>query len=218
MAAAALLALLAVPLLLLLLLFGGARRLRRARSRPGGSRALPRGVRALVVTAHPDDESMFFAPALLGLRRAGAAPAVLCCSAGNYYNQGEIRKKELEQSCCVLGIPASDVTVIDHSLYSVLASRNPDIFANQVWLLRLNKENTGNTEKTDSRRLPAIPGNNGVSQPLPADWTFKEEKYPCGLLAQNNENAKSVEKVYYGKNSNAILGFKPMSSISNASE
>ncbi|XP_054143388.1 N-acetylglucosaminyl-phosphatidylinositol de-N-acetylase isoform X2 [Melozone crissalis] len=57
---------------------------------------------------------MFFAPALLGLRSAGAAPAVLCCSAGNYYNQGEIRKKELEQSCCVLGIPASDVTVIDH--------------------------------------------------------------------------------------------------------
>ncbi|XP_050837831.1 N-acetylglucosaminyl-phosphatidylinositol de-N-acetylase isoform X6 [Serinus canaria] len=33
---------------------------------------------------------------------------------GNYYNQGEIRKKELEQSCYVLGIPASDVTVIDH--------------------------------------------------------------------------------------------------------
>ncbi|NXH33792.1 PIGL acetylase, partial [Myiagra hebetior] len=33
---------------------------------------------------------------------------------GNYCNQGEIRKKELEQSCCVLGIPASDVTVIDH--------------------------------------------------------------------------------------------------------
>ncbi|XP_066057928.1 N-acetylglucosaminyl-phosphatidylinositol de-N-acetylase isoform X2 [Chamaea fasciata] len=57
---------------------------------------------------------MFFAPALLGLRSAGAAPAVLCCSAGNFYNQGEIRKKELEQSCCVLGIPASDVTVIDH--------------------------------------------------------------------------------------------------------
>nr|XP_021142641.1 LOW QUALITY PROTEIN: N-acetylglucosaminyl-phosphatidylinositol de-N-acetylase [Columba livia] len=39
------------------------------------------------------------------------------CSAkikGNYYNQGEIRKKELEQSCFLLGIPASDVTVIDH--------------------------------------------------------------------------------------------------------
>ncbi|XP_041882527.1 N-acetylglucosaminyl-phosphatidylinositol de-N-acetylase, partial [Corvus kubaryi] len=79
-----------------------------------GTRVGARGGRALVVTAHPDDEAMFFAPALLGLRSAGAAPAVLCCSAGNYYNQGEIRKKELEQSCCVLGIPASDVTVIDH--------------------------------------------------------------------------------------------------------
>ncbi|NXK24617.1 PIGL acetylase, partial [Arenaria interpres] len=33
---------------------------------------------------------------------------------GNYYSQGEIRKKELEQSCFLLGIPASDVTVIDH--------------------------------------------------------------------------------------------------------
>ncbi|KAF1676313.1 PIGL acetylase, partial [Pygoscelis papua] len=33
---------------------------------------------------------------------------------GNYYNQGEIRKKELEQSCFLLGIPASDVTVLDH--------------------------------------------------------------------------------------------------------
>ncbi|KFQ14507.1 N-acetylglucosaminyl-phosphatidylinositol de-N-acetylase, partial [Leptosomus discolor] len=33
---------------------------------------------------------------------------------GNYYNQGEIRKKELEQSCFLLGIPACDVTVIDH--------------------------------------------------------------------------------------------------------
>ncbi|XP_058710763.1 N-acetylglucosaminyl-phosphatidylinositol de-N-acetylase isoform X1 [Poecile atricapillus] len=104
-------ALLPLLLLLLLLLLGGARRLRRGRA---GSRGCARGGRALLVTAHPDDEVMFFAPALLGLRSAGAAPAVLCCSAGNYYNQGEIRKKELEQSCCVLGIPASDVTVIDH--------------------------------------------------------------------------------------------------------
>ncbi|OXB59502.1 hypothetical protein ASZ78_004475 [Callipepla squamata] len=77
---------------------------------------LPRGdgVSALLVTAHPDDEAMFFAPTLLGLGRAGARLAVLCCSAGNYYNQGEIRKKELEQSCCLLGIPASSVTVVDH--------------------------------------------------------------------------------------------------------
>ncbi|XP_071431057.1 N-acetylglucosaminyl-phosphatidylinositol de-N-acetylase [Pithys albifrons albifrons] len=97
----------------LVLLLAGARRLRRGRAR-WGPRAAPRGGRALVLTAHPDDEALFFGPALLGLRRAGAVPALLCCSAGNYYNQGEIRKKELEESCCVLGIPPSDVTVIDH--------------------------------------------------------------------------------------------------------
>ncbi|XP_065502907.1 N-acetylglucosaminyl-phosphatidylinositol de-N-acetylase isoform X2 [Caloenas nicobarica] len=113
---AALALLLLAPLLALLL--GGARR----RYAAAGARASLRGraaaraggVRALLVTAHPDDEAMFFAPTVLGLGRAGARPAVLCCSAGNYYNQGEIRKKELEQSCFLLGIPASDVTVIDH--------------------------------------------------------------------------------------------------------
>uniref|UniRef100_A0A8D0F2J9 N-acetylglucosaminylphosphatidylinositol deacetylase n=1 Tax=Strix occidentalis caurina TaxID=311401 RepID=A0A8D0F2J9_STROC len=107
--------------LLLALLLGGARRLRR-RSAAAGARAALRGraaaradgARALLVTAHPDDEAMFFAPTVLGLGRAGARAAVLCCSAGNYYNQGEIRKKELEQSCFLLGIPASDVRVIDH--------------------------------------------------------------------------------------------------------
>ncbi|XP_074016657.1 N-acetylglucosaminyl-phosphatidylinositol de-N-acetylase [Numenius arquata] len=112
--------------LLLVLLLGGARCLRRRyaaagaraalRERAGTAAAEARagGVRALLVTAHPDDEAMFFAPTVLGLGRDGARPAVLCCSPGNYYSQGEIRKKELEQSCFLLGIPASDVTVIDH--------------------------------------------------------------------------------------------------------
>ena len=35
-------------------------------------------------------------------------------SSGNYYNQGEIRKKELLQSCDVLGIPPSDVMIIEN--------------------------------------------------------------------------------------------------------
>uniref|UniRef100_K7GJJ4 N-acetylglucosaminylphosphatidylinositol deacetylase n=1 Tax=Pelodiscus sinensis TaxID=13735 RepID=K7GJJ4_PELSI len=71
-------------------------------------------VRALILTAHPDDEAMFFAPTILSLGRFRAELWLLCGSTGNYYNQGEIRKKELVQSCAILGIPPSNVTVIDH--------------------------------------------------------------------------------------------------------
>lgn len=71
------------------------------------------GSRALVVIAHPDDEAMFFAPTILGLARLKQQVSLLCFSSGNYYNQGEIRKKELLQSCAVLGIPPSRVMIID---------------------------------------------------------------------------------------------------------
>ncbi|KAG7483761.1 hypothetical protein MATL_G00041720 [Megalops atlanticus] len=71
------------------------------------------GVRALLVTAHPDDECMFFAPTILRLLESNASVHLLCLSSGNYYNQGEQRQKELRDSCDVLGIPASQVTVVD---------------------------------------------------------------------------------------------------------
>uniref|UniRef100_A0A8B9H753 N-acetylglucosaminylphosphatidylinositol deacetylase n=1 Tax=Astyanax mexicanus TaxID=7994 RepID=A0A8B9H753_ASTMX len=89
---------------------------RRARRRRGlGSlRAGSGSVRALLVTAHPDDECMFFAPAVLQLVQSGAAVRLLCLSSGNYYNQGAQRKKELLASCAVLGIPASHVTVVEN--------------------------------------------------------------------------------------------------------
>ncbi|XP_037057258.1 N-acetylglucosaminyl-phosphatidylinositol de-N-acetylase isoform X2 [Peromyscus leucopus] len=73
------------------------------------------GSRALLVIAHPDDEAMFFAPTVLGLARLEQPVFLLCFSTGNYYNQGEIRKKELLQSCDVLGIPPPNVTIIDNS-------------------------------------------------------------------------------------------------------
>lgn len=72
------------------------------------------GTSALLVIAHPDDECMFFAPALLRLGARRLPVRLLCLSTGNFYNQGEVRKKELVQSCAVLGIPSSYVTILDH--------------------------------------------------------------------------------------------------------
>nr|XP_008532831.1 PREDICTED: N-acetylglucosaminyl-phosphatidylinositol de-N-acetylase isoform X1 [Equus przewalskii] len=80
------------------------------------------GSRSLLVIAHPDDEAMFFAPTVLGLARLRHRVSLLCFSAGNYYNQGEIRKKELLQSCDVLGIPPSSVRIIDNSVFFLWAS------------------------------------------------------------------------------------------------
>ncbi|KAI5615605.1 N-acetylglucosaminyl-phosphatidylinositol de-N-acetylase, partial [Silurus asotus] len=71
-------------------------------------------VRALLVTAHPDDECMFFAPAVLKLTASNATVRLLCLSSGNYYNQGARRKQELLGSCAVLGIPAHQVTIIEN--------------------------------------------------------------------------------------------------------
>ncbi|XP_063002482.1 N-acetylglucosaminyl-phosphatidylinositol de-N-acetylase [Elgaria multicarinata webbii] len=78
----------------------------------GPARRTDDATRALFVTAHPDDEAMFFAPTILSLARARLW--LLCGSTGNYYHQGDVRKKELLESCAVLGIPPSNVTIVDH--------------------------------------------------------------------------------------------------------
>ncbi|XP_036976218.1 N-acetylglucosaminyl-phosphatidylinositol de-N-acetylase isoform X2 [Acanthopagrus latus] len=72
-------------------------------------------IRALIVTAHPDDECMFFAPTIIRLVELNASVHLLCLSEGNYYHQGAQRKQELLNSCAVLGIPGSRVTIVDHN-------------------------------------------------------------------------------------------------------
>jgi N-acetylglucosaminylphosphatidylinositol deacetylase len=60
--------------------------------------------KVLLVTAHPDDECMFFAPTLRSLQQNGSQIHVLCLSTGNYDGLGALRSKELEASCQVLGV------------------------------------------------------------------------------------------------------------------
>ena len=61
----------------------------------------------LLITAHPDDECMFFTPTILALKQMGIQVTLLCFTDGDYNGLGKIRMKELEASCKVLGIPVT---------------------------------------------------------------------------------------------------------------
>lgn len=66
----------------------------------------------MIVTAHPDDEVMFFGPTILHFtRQEGALVYILCMSTGNYYGQGRVRGQELLASCHLLGVESDNVTI-----------------------------------------------------------------------------------------------------------
>lgn len=68
----------------------------------------------LLLTAHPDDECMFFSPTLLALTRTGSTLFSLCLSAGDQDGLGATRAEELEGSLNVLGIPQTHRQLVNH--------------------------------------------------------------------------------------------------------
>ncbi|KAF9234245.1 putative deacetylase LmbE-like domain-containing protein, partial [Melanogaster broomeanus] len=74
--------------------------------------------RILLLTAHPDDESFFFGPTLLGLRADPSHPEIysLTLSVGNADGLGETRKEELSRSLDVMGIDPARRWAIDHPM------------------------------------------------------------------------------------------------------
>mmetsp|Transcript_16496 Transcript_16496/g.26800 ORF Transcript_16496/g.26800 Transcript_16496/m.26800 type:complete len:243 (-) Transcript_16496:43-771(-) len=69
--------------------------------------------KVLLVIAHPDDESMFFVPTIRNFLRENVH--VLCLSSGNADGLGRVREKEMVACCSgVLGIPAANVSVLNH--------------------------------------------------------------------------------------------------------
>lgn len=65
----------------------------------------------LFITAHPDDECMFFSPAILGMQ--GSNLFLVCLSIGDAEGLGKVRSKELLASCNRLGIPPRNVFQIN---------------------------------------------------------------------------------------------------------
>jgi N-acetylglucosaminylphosphatidylinositol deacetylase len=68
------------------------------------------------VTAHPDDESMFFLPTIQALISRGETVWLLCLSTGNFNGLGRIREKELINAGKLLGFDQTIVcdTLQDH--------------------------------------------------------------------------------------------------------
>lgn len=79
-----------------------------------------RGRRICLLIAHPDDEAMFFAPAVLALTRPelGNHVKILCLSSGDAEGLGDVRRRELVESGLVLGLrKREDVFVVDNPTY-----------------------------------------------------------------------------------------------------
>ena len=79
----------------------------------------------LLVTAHPDDETMFFAPTILALqRKSNMSLYHLCLSNGDAEGLGETRWKELQSSLDILGIPPTRRWLVNHPYVSFCALTN----------------------------------------------------------------------------------------------
>ncbi|KAF8589120.1 LmbE-like protein [Ramaria rubella] len=72
--------------------------------------------RILFLTAHPDDECMFFAPTILFLSQTSTPIYSLCLSVGNAEGLGKTREQELRKSLQVLGIRRERSQLLDHPL------------------------------------------------------------------------------------------------------
>lgn len=69
--------------------------------------------RVALVTAHPDDEAMFFAPTIVSLVASGLPVHILCLSTGNADGLGKVRTKEFELACRALKVKEEHIAVID---------------------------------------------------------------------------------------------------------
>ncbi len=78
----------------------------------------------LLVIAHPDDEAMFFVPAIKALRETNQL-FCLCLSNGNFAGLGKIREKELEKSCSYLAFKEAPTVVDDPRLQDGMQQKWP---------------------------------------------------------------------------------------------
>ncbi|XP_066144763.1 N-acetylglucosaminyl-phosphatidylinositol de-N-acetylase isoform X2 [Euwallacea fornicatus] len=72
--------------------------------------------RILFITAHPDDEVMFFGPTIFHYtQKSNCIVFLMCMSSGKNYGMDKVRTNELYESCKILGIKEENVFVHNNS-------------------------------------------------------------------------------------------------------
>ncbi|KAJ6613854.1 putative deacetylase LmbE-like domain-containing protein [Mycena sp. CBHHK59/15] len=97
--------------------------------------------RALLLIAHPDDETFFFSPTLTALSRTPMQQVgglgeifVVCLSTGNAKGVGDVRKEEFGRSLDIFGIPGERRFILDHPYLqdNKTAAWDPAVIANEI--------------------------------------------------------------------------------------
>ncbi|KAK9818061.1 hypothetical protein WJX72_006431 [[Myrmecia] bisecta] len=83
-----------------------------AQQQDAAANCIPR--RVLLLTAHPDDELIFFSPTLFGLEDGRTETFLLVVSNGNARGLGSLRARELKQAGAVLQLDSSHIEVLNH--------------------------------------------------------------------------------------------------------
>ncbi|WVQ65220.1 uncharacterized protein L199_003393 [Kwoniella botswanensis] len=123
--------------------------------------------KALILTAHPDDEVMFFSPTILSLVSEGWTVSGLCLSTGNSSGLGVIRTEELYGSYQVLGVERKNVKVIDHrDLQDSLTAHWDPHLISDILLDHLNDHPADLTVTFDEIGITHHPNHISLSQAL----------------------------------------------------
>ncbi|KZT25688.1 LmbE-like protein [Neolentinus lepideus HHB14362 ss-1] len=120
----------------------------------------PCHARVLLLTAHPDDECMFFGPTLTALKRRQGDVDVhsLCLSIGDADGLGDVRRRELGRSLDVLGVDSRRRRVLDRQELkdNITISWDPHTIADVV-LSYVSEENITTVLTFDEKGISSHP-------------------------------------------------------------
>lgn len=142
-------------------------------------RNLPPSRRALLLIAHPDDETMFFAPTLHGLKTAGSTIYTLCVSTGNSNGQGPRRKHELASALTVHGISVDNLVVLNYDRFQDGFVRWPKEELARVVLKQIRTLDVDTVVTFDSSGVSSHPNHIACFQAL--QYLYSKGLIPAGV-------------------------------------